>query len=136
MNHKAECQCGALFITSTEGPDFVIACNCRACQKRTGSVFGVGAYFRKDFVTINGDAKDLQRATESGRTLTNHFCPECGSNLFWSLEMRPDHFGVSGGCMVSRLPEPNRAIWTSEKHDWVSFPDEWPNFEYGTPAPK
>lgn len=135
MIHRAECQCGELKITSSADPDFVIACNCRACQRRTGAAFGVGSYFRKDEVTIDGDTKDWQRTAESGRSLTNHFCPNCGSTLFWSLDMRPDHLGVAGGCMVTPLPEPHRAIWTAEKHEWVSFPDHWPTFEQGTPTP-
>lgn len=135
MTHKAQCQCGALQITSSADPDFVIACNCRACQRRTGAAFGVGAYFQKDTVTIDGDKKDWHRTADSGRSLTNHFCPECGTTLFWSLEMRPHHFGVAGGCMVTPLPEPQRAIWMAEKHDWVSFPDHWPTFEQGTPTP-
>ena len=135
MNHKAKCQCGALSISSTQDPDFVIACNCRACQRRTGSAFGVGAYFRKATVAIEGESGEWQRTAPSGRSLSNHFCPKCGSTVFWSLEMRPDHYGVAGGNMVSPLPEPQRAIWTSEKHDWVSFPDDWPKYELGTPAP-
>jgi len=95
--------------------------------------YRVGAYFRKDFVTIRGDAATWDRTAESGRRLTNHFSPRCGSTVYWSLEMRPDHYGVAGGNMVTPLPEPQRAIWTSEKHDWVSFPDTWPMLEFGSP---
>ncbi len=135
MKHKAECQCGSLSISSDVDPDFVIACNCRACQRRTGSVFGVGAYFPKASVTIEGESRQWKRAAESGRNLINHFCPNCGSTVFWSLDMRPDHLGVAVGNLMTPLPEPQRAIWTSEKHDWVSFPEHWPTFEFGTPAP-
>jgi len=135
MDHRAECQCGALSVTSTKDPDLVIACNCRACQKRTGSVFGVGAYFRRNAVTISGKSAEWSRKAASGRLLTQHFCPRCGSTVFWSLEMRPEHYGVAVGCMASQLPKPNRVVWTSEKHDWVSFPEEWPTFEFGTPRP-
>lgn len=133
MKHTAECQCGGLSISSTQDPDFVIACNCRACQRRTGSAFGVGAYFRKDHISIKGQSKSRERLADSGRKIVNHFCPECGSTIFWSLEMRPDHYGVAAGNLKSPLPEPDRAIWTSQKCDWVSFPDHWPTFEFGTP---
>jgi len=135
MKHKAACQCGTLSISSADDPEFVIACNCRACQRRTGSVFGVGAYFRKDGVSIAGKSAEWSRKADSGRSLTNHFCTNCGSTVFWSLEMRPKLYGVAVGSMLSELPDPVRAIWTSEKHHWVSFPEEWPTFEFGTPEP-
>ena len=35
--HDARCECGALTLTLRAEPDFVIACNCKACQRRTGA---------------------------------------------------------------------------------------------------
>lgn len=134
MIHTAECSCGALTLTGAAEPDFVIACNCRACQRRTGSVFGVGAYFRKDAVAITGASTAFARTAESGRGLINHFCPVCGSTVYWTLEMRPDHIGVAAGCVATPLPEPQRAIWTSEKHGWVGFPEHWPTYPFAVPG--
>jgi hypothetical protein len=34
-----------LTISVSGAPDFVVVCNCTECQRRTGSVFGVGAYY-------------------------------------------------------------------------------------------
>lgn len=133
MKHQATCQCGALGISTDRDPDFVAVCNCKACQLRSGSPFGTGAYFPKSAVTIKGDSNTFTRSTDSDRSLTNHFCPSCGTNLFWSLEMRPDHFGISYGCFSTPLPDPARAIWTSQQHGWVSFPENWPQYEGGSP---
>ena len=36
---KASCQCGQLEVVVPGEPDIVTACNCLACQKRTGAVF-------------------------------------------------------------------------------------------------
>lgn len=131
--HKASCQCGALKVIAQDGPDFVVACNCIACQKRTGSPFGAAGYFQKNLITVEGKTKTWSRVAESGRGLVNHFCPTCGSNLFWTLEMRPDHLGVAIGAFDSPIKEPARAIWMDHKHDWVSFPENWPTFPKGTP---
>jgi hypothetical protein len=132
--HNATCQCGSLVLEAISDPDFVIACNCRACQKRSGSPFGVGTYFRKDVVTVGGEQQSWERAAESGRRLENIFCPRCGTTLFWTLDMRPDHIGVPGGQFDTPPPTPIRAIWTEEKHDWVTFPEDWPTFPKGSPA--
>ncbi|MDD9977587.1 MAG: GFA family protein [Boseongicola sp.] len=132
--HKASCQCGALVAEAVEAPDFVVACNCVACQKRTGSPFGAAAYFGKTVFNVTGEPKTWSRRAESGRKLENHFCETCGSTLYWTLEMRPDHVGVPIGNFDSDSPTPIRAIWMQEKHDWVSFPEDWPTYEKGSPS--
>ncbi len=132
--HRAACQCGGLTVTAEGDPEFVILCNCRACQKRTGSAFGVGAYFRKDQLVLAGEPSRWRRTAESGRGLEQCFCPVCGTHVWWTLEMRPDHVGVALGAFDTALPEPVRAIWAGEKHDWVRFPDHWPVFEKAVPT--
>ena len=132
--HKATCQCGSLQLSLDRDPDFVIACNCRACQKRTGAPFGTGGYFRKEALTVSGAINSWHRTAESGRALEHFFCPNCGSNMYWTLEMRPDYIGVAYGTFDTQLPDPIRAIWTDEKHPWVIFPEDWPQFPQGTPG--
>jgi len=123
-----------LTVRSDAEPDFVIACNCKACQLRTGAPFGAGLYFRKSDLSIDGASKTWARRVASERALESHFCPSCGTTLYWTLEMRPDHVGVAYGCFVTPVPDPIRAIWTEEKHGWVSFPEEWGSFPQGSPA--
>lgn len=132
--HHAQCQCGQLTADGEIDPDFVIACNCKACQKRTGAPFGAALYFHRDGLTIRGRSKTWARAAASGRRIESHFCPDCGTSLFWTLEMRPDHIGVAYGCFETPVPEPMRAIWTQEKHGWVRFPETWPSYPAASPA--
>lgn len=132
--HWAHCQCGQLSVRSDAEPDFVIACNCKACQYRTGAPFGAGLYFRKTHLTTGGVSKSWARTTESGRGIVNRFCPECGTTVCWTLDMRPDHVGVAYGCFETPVPEPIRAIWTEAKHDWVTFPKDWHAYPKGSPA--
>ncbi len=131
--HHASCQCGNLFISARSDPDFVIACNCKLCQRRSGSPFGAAGYFLKSDLTFTGTPKTWSRKAESGRNLTNHFCETCGTTLYWTLEMRPDHVGVAFGTFDTELPDPARVIWTENQHDWVSFPDDLPHFPKATP---
>jgi hypothetical protein len=114
--------------------DFVIACNCKACQRRTGAPFGAGLYFPKTVLAFQGVSKTWHRTSDAGRDLGMHFCPECGTTLYWTLEMRPDHIGVAYGCFVTPVPDPIRAIWTEAKHGWVTFPDSWKTFPQGSPV--
>ena len=127
----ARCACGQLRVTAQGDPEIVVACNCTECQRRTGSPFGVGAYYRRDRVSpIEGRSSLHARTAPSGRSLVNHFCPNCGTTVYWTLEMRPEHYGIAVGCFADpAFPPPVRAVWAEGKHDWVSFPDDWPVFE-------
>ncbi len=125
MKHKAQCQCGQLVVEATADPDIVGVCNCIECQRRTGSAFAYAAMFRRDKVTISGVKKDWTRDTAAGRKLTNHFCPDCGTTVYWSPEMRPDHHGVAIGCLTTEVPQPTTAIYVSEKVSWLEFPEDW-----------
>ena len=50
MTRTAHCSCGALRVEVSADPDAVVACHCGECQRRTGSMFGVGAYFKKEHI--------------------------------------------------------------------------------------
>jgi hypothetical protein len=129
MKHKAHCQCGQFFVESTDDPEFVLVCNCVQCQRRSGSAFALGAFFRREAVNVEGEYKKWTRLGSSGLPLTNHFCPECGTNLFWAPEVRPDHYGVAVGCLTSPVAEPGNTIWTSEKQPWLTFPEHWGRYQ-------
>ncbi len=134
-NHSASCQCGDLKLMASADPDICIACNCRACQKRTGSAFATVAYIPKAVVTIEGERKSWARTAESGRDVESYFCPNCGTTLYWTLDFRPDHIGVLIGAFDSPLPDPVRVVWTREKRPWVHFPEEMESFPEGSPNP-
>ena len=62
MVRTAECACGALKPSAEGEPAIVGAYCCLRCQRRTGSVFGVAAYFPKDKVEIiSGQRKVFSR---------------------------------------------------------------------------
>jgi hypothetical protein len=85
-------------------------------------------------ISVSGTVKSWRRSADSGRWLENHFCPDCGTNLYWTLEMRPEHVGVAYGCFTTPVPEPIRAIWTEQKYGWVEFPESWSSYEKGSPS--
>ena len=135
--HQATCGCGQLRVTTAGDPDLVIACSCIACQRRTGSPFGVGAYFPKGAVSAEGEAGVYTRVADSGLTVSICFCPACGTSVYWTAELRPDHYGVAAGCFGEPgFVEPARVVWNESKHPWVRFPDGAPVYDKGTPPPK
>ena len=117
----AACSCGALSVSVRGDPPVVGMCHCLACQRRTGSAFGLAAFFARDQVTaIDGARSTWSRVAESGATLTFNFCPSCGSNVFWERSSRPDMIAVAVGAFADPdFPGPKRMVWTQSRHHWL-----------------
>jgi hypothetical protein len=71
--------------------------------------------------------------------VTFHFCPECGTSVYWDLEARPDAYGVAvGGFADPTFDSPRRAVWAENRHAWAADTTQMPTFQKGAavhPAP-
>ena len=125
IERAAACTCGQLRIRTTGAPSIVSSCHCLACQRRTGSLFGAQAFFpRGQIVATEGERSTFRRQAESGAWLAFHFCPKCGSTVFWENERLPDIVSIAVGTFADpHFPPPVRTVWTTTKHDWLAFPD-------------
>ena len=121
-SREASCSCGNLRATCEGDPKYVLACHCLDCQRRTGSVFGVSAYFREAQITPSGISKIFVRDGQDGRKLQIHFCPECGTSVYWTLDIRPGFLGVAAGAFADpHFPAPAHSLWEQSRHGWVDF---------------
>lgn len=98
MERTAKCSCGKLSATASGPPQKVSACHCKSCQRRTGSAFGVAVFFTAAAVACAGESRTYVRAGDSGRDLTFHFCPSCGSTVYWLADFRPGLVAIALGC--------------------------------------
>jgi len=116
----ARCSCGALTAEIAAGDPVVVACHCIACQRRSGSPFGVAAYYPAAVVTVAGEAREFERGADSGGRFRSYFCPTCGSTVFWKTDKHPDRLGIAVGAIADpHFPGPIRSVWEQSKHDWV-----------------
>jgi hypothetical protein len=122
MTRIAHCCCGSLRAEATGEPSIFGVCHCTECQRRTGSAFGVSTYFPRDQVRTEGPSKVYVRGSESGRKVEFHFCPDCGTSLFWYAAALPDHIGVAFGTFADpSIPWPKWSAWEATRHPWVTF---------------
>lgn len=107
-------------------PARVGLCHCLACQRRTGSAFGVAAFFPRDQVKgVEGPRATWVRTAETGAALTFHFCPTCGSTVFWERDSRPNMLIVALGAFADpEFPGPNVVVWTDCRHPWLDTLDQ------------
>jgi hypothetical protein len=98
------------------------------CQRRTGSPFGVGAYFPKEQVRTEGPNKVYVRGCDSRGKIELHFCSDCGSTVFWRAEFVPDLIGIAFGAFADPLPWPTLSVRETTRHPWVTFDHELDRF--------
>ncbi len=76
-----------------------------------------GAYFANARVRIEGDRKVYARLADSGYDIRFHFCPECGSNVYWYASRFPDHCGIAVGAFADpRFLLPSFSVWQEAMH--------------------
>jgi hypothetical protein len=121
----ASCSCGRLSLVAEGDPIRVSVCHCLACQKRTGSAFGLQARFDRQQVTISGDSTEYVRTGDSGGRAHFHFCASCGATVFYRLEGQPDIVAVPVGAFADpQFPPPIRSVYEDRRHAWVGLPQD------------
>ncbi len=88
-------------------------------------MFGVGSYFlNSQIIERSGTSEVFERSSDSGRKIRAHFCPKCGSTVYWEPEFLEGQTGVAVGCFASdEFPAPAFVAWNASRHQWVRFPD-------------
>ena len=126
MNRRAECRCGQLVATVTGEPIRISVCHCLACQRRTGSAFAAQARFDAADVKIEGDSREWARIAESGNRIVYHFCPECGSTVWYRGGAGlPEAIAIPLGAFADpAFPAPLFSVWEKRKHPWVAIPGD------------
>lgn len=124
IQRVASCSCGQLTAETTGEPLRVSICHCHACQRRTGSVFGVQARFPVERVTIRGRSARYMRPGDSGGRARFHFCPVCGATVHYQLEGLEDLVGIPIGAFADQsFPAPGISVFEECMHGWVVLPE-------------
>lgn len=126
----AACSCGQLHLTAAGDPIRISMCHCLACQRRTGSPFAAQARFPRDAVTISGRSTAYVRTGDSGNRATFHFCPDCGSTVYYLTEHAQDVIAVPVGAFADpSFPAPKVSVYEVRRHPWVAVPADAEHFD-------
>ena len=126
---RAACSCGQLHLVVEGEPLRISVCHCLACQRRTGSVFGVQARFPRDRVQITGRSTAFTRTGDSGGSATFHFCPACGATVYYEIDQLPEVLAVPVGVFAEpTFPAPRVSVYEDRRHAWVAIPEDMEHF--------
>jgi len=118
--HDASCSCGQLRLSAEGDPIRISMCHCLACQRRTGSAFGIQARFRSNQVLTVGSSNVYVRTADDGEERAFHFCPDCGATVFYTLPSAPDAVAVPIGAFADpAFPPPTVSVYEARQHPWL-----------------
>ena len=130
------CACGAIRYEIDAEPLLMSDCQCRDCQRISGT--GHGSYLSfegRDKVTLSGEAQCRDSTGDSGNVKTRAFCPTCGSPVYMTFAAAPGQFIVH----AASLDDPGRyrpqlVTYTASGHAWAQLDPTLPKFDRMPPG--
>jgi hypothetical protein len=111
-------------------------CWCRQCQQTAAGGPTNNAMFMIEHVDLKGELGERVTPAASGNTLSQFFCPKCGTPVFGQSSARRH----MGSFRLGFLDEghglrPDTAIWLDDAPDWAVIDPALAKFERQPPAP-
>lgn len=98
------CACGAIRYEIEGEPIFMNHCQCRDCQRKSGTGHGSYLTFVRDGVKLEGEAAQWDIVGDSGNVKKRAFCPICGSPVYMTFAAMSGVFTVH----AASLDDPGR----------------------------
>ncbi|MGX9425563.1 MULTISPECIES: GFA family protein [Bradyrhizobium] len=129
------CACGAIRYKMSAEPVMMTDCQCRQCQRESGTGHLSHLIFPRSATSIQGEATHWELVGDSGTVKIRAFCPTCGSPVYATFRDIPDYVVVRAGSLddPSRY-RPQQVTWTAAGYAWDHLDSALPKFEKMPPA--
>jgi hypothetical protein len=136
VSYTGRCACGQVTLAIAGEPVTARQCWCRQCQQVAGGGPTHNVMFRTDDITIAGTMATRSYIAASGNTVTQSFCPDCGTPVMGQSDARPQFRALRLGI----LDEPHglrpvMAIWTDDAPAWAVIDPALEQFPRQPPPP-
>ena len=114
------CACGAIRYVIAGDLGFSYFCQCRRCQRLTGTGHSAAIQVGRDQITVTGEpSRYVDSDSEAGYAVTGEFCAACGAPLFSSTERFPGKINIHAGSLDDpSLFKPQRVVFRSAAQHW------------------
>jgi hypothetical protein len=130
------CACGAIRYEIASEPISQLHCQCRDCQRMSGT--GHGSYLtfmQRGAVKLKGQAKHWDIVGDSGHVKTRAFCPGCGSPVYLTFAPAPDLIAVHAASLDDPARfVPQKVMYNSRQHIWDTLDPSLTKFDKMPPG--
>jgi len=124
------CACGAIRYEIVGEPVSMQHCQCRQCQRGSGTGHQSYVTFVGAKVTMTGEASFWESTGDGGTVKRRGFCPVCGSPVYVTFPSMPDVLIVTPTSLDdSSVFKPKFVTWTSSAQAWDRMDPVLPKFE-------
>jgi len=125
------CACGAIHYEISAEPVASTDCQCRDCQRRSGT--GHGSYLtfpQRKNVKLAGQAKHWDVVADNGNVKSHAFCPTCGSPVYLTFSTMPDLFSVHAASLDDPARyKPQSVMYGVRGYAWDHIDPALPKFD-------
>ncbi len=122
------CHCGAIRYEAEGAPIVHALCHCSDCRRSAGAPMVGWTMYPIAAVKLTKGTPKVRNSSEHGR---RHFCPDCGTGLFYYNEqMLPGIVDVQSATADDPAAIPAQAhIQVAERIGWMASAHELPTFD-------
>ena len=118
-HYTGGCSCGKVRYEIATAPIRGFQCQCRDCQRDTGSGHASVMVFPRAALEVRGIVTETLRTADSGEQKLKGFCGSCGSPLYNKPLSKPDMPGVYVGTLDDPSDfKPELVMFASRGHAW------------------
>ena len=134
-SYEGKCHCGAVRYEIASEPGFSFFCQCRDCQRFSGSGHMANIVFPAEAMSLTGKTTTYRYTGGSGNPVLNIFCPACGTPICG----HPEGAGIRI-VHVSSLDnpgvfEPSKVVYSDSAQPWDPLDALAPQFNPGPGSP-
>ncbi|MBU1191091.1 MAG: GFA family protein [Gammaproteobacteria bacterium] len=113
------CACGAVRYSIDAEPTFSFHCQCRQCQRATGTGHASLFIVPKVAVSVTGDLTYYDQTADDGATVSRGFCPRCGSPMLGNTTGHPDIVLITAASLDDPTQfKPQKLVFSKTGQPW------------------
>lgn len=130
QSYTGGCSCGAIRYEVDGEPARMSDCQCRQCQRDSGTGHGSYLTFIGNRVKVTGEASRWEAVGEGGTRKLRSFCPTCGNPVYLTFPDIPGLFvAVAASLDQPERYRPGKVMWASAGHAWDHHDPALPKYE-------
>lgn len=113
------CACGAIRYECKASPEFTLICQCRQCQRISGSGHAAQFVATAASTAVHGEVKYYQQTSDAGNTVSSGFCADCGSPVLKTSSAYPQYLVFHAATLDDPgAYQPQMVVYSQFKQPW------------------
>lgn len=113
------CACGSVRYETQWEPGFSVICQCRQCQRTTGTGHAALFTVMADATTVTGDIQYYEQTSDDGNKTNSGFCKKCGNPVIKKSSGYPQYLFFHAATLDDPGSyKPQMLVYSQFKQPW------------------